>query len=212
MPFLSRSLTVIIIIIITQTIACKTKKDHFSNCTIPYTVSTLFKNYDSSRFDILKVGSWTRIWDKGKMHGNDKDKGFYSFDQNNILRLYVFLVDDSSFQFGIKFDSLGQEINKPHSNIVRWIIQNKGSDSSRITFLVFQINRSYGTIKLSTNHDTTRIILYESRYYSNLAASEITVNNHSHGLIRLSGRMRDDCTGEIENLEDSINVANELGK
>jgi hypothetical protein len=197
---------------LTLIISCKSKEDHFSNCAIPYTLNTLFKNYDSSRFEISNNDGWTLVRDKGNIRDNDKDKdkGLYSFDQNSILRSYTFLVDDSTFQFGVTFDSLGRESKKSGNNVVRWSIYNRGNDSSRITFLVFQINRSYGSIKISLDHDTMPVKLFESRYYSNLAGGEITVSNQSGGLIHLTGRMRDDCTGKLVNLKEFIDVSNEL--
>jgi hypothetical protein len=67
-------------------ISCKSKR--LSNCAIPYTMENLFRKKDSSRFNIQKEGKWTRVYDKGDSDNKNNDRGFYSFDENNILRSY----------------------------------------------------------------------------------------------------------------------------
>lgn len=196
----------IVVAIIFSLVHCKPNRGFNDNCYVPYTLSELFRSYDSSRFKILKVGKWTRVWDKGDFNSKSKDHGFYSFDQNGILRLYVFLETDSSFSFGIKFDSLGREINKPHRPVIQWIISPKNKDSLRVTFFVFQINRSYGHLKFISHYDSIPATLFESKYYSNIAASELIISKDDSNLIHLIGSIRDDCSGKMNELSDSVDI------
>jgi hypothetical protein len=188
----------IILIISFSLVQCKPNRGLNNNCYVPYTLSDLFKDNDSSRFEILKVGKWTRVWDKGNINSKSKDRGFYSFDQNNILRLHVFFETDSSFQFGIKFDSLGRKTEWPDKPIVQWILGPKNKDSMRVTFLVFQINRSYGHLKFILHNDTISARLFDRKYYSNVAASEMIIGKKDTAyVIRLVGSIRNDCSGKI---------------
>ena len=201
---------VIAILSIFILVACKSKK--YSNCTIPYTIENLMRKKDSSWFHIKKEGKWTSVWDKGDSSDNDREKGYYSFDENHVLRVYMFLLDDSSYHFKVAFDSFGRETGEPHNNVVRWIVQKEGRDSSRVTFLVFQINRSYGSLVLTADQHSTPVSLYLDKYYSNLAGAEIIISNQSSGSISLTGIIRDDCSGKNEKFSDSLNISDILKK
>jgi hypothetical protein len=190
--------------------ACKSKK--YSNCTIPYTMGNLLKRYDSSRFRIQKDGNWTSVFDRGDPDNKNIDRGFYSFDQNNVLRSYQFLFDDSFFRFQIKFDSLGRETTEPDKDVVLWNIQKKGPDSVRVSFFLFQINRSYSGIILTTEQHLMPVTLHVSKYFSNLAGAEKIISNFSSGIFFLKGIIRDDCSGRKKNFCDSLNISDILAK
>jgi hypothetical protein len=191
-------------------ISCKSKK--LSNCTIPYTMENLFRIKDNSWFHIKKEGKWTSVWDKGDSSDDNQERGYYSFDENHVLRVYLFLLDDSSYHFQVVFDSFGRETGKPYNNVVRWIVQKKGRDSSRVTFLVFQINRSYGSLVLTADRHSIPVTLYIDKYFSNLAGAEIIISNQSSGIIFLSGIIKDDCSGEKVKFSDSLNIAGILAR
>jgi hypothetical protein len=105
------------------------------------------------------------------------------------------------------FDSLGRETTRPDNNVVQWNFQRKGSESVRVTFLVFQINRSYGSLVLTADQHSTPVRLYVDKYFSNLAGAEIIISNQSGGKISLTGIIRDDCSEEKVKFSDSLNIA-----
>jgi hypothetical protein len=193
----------ILIFIFLFFISCKTKKQNNSPCYHPYTSSNLLKDYDSARFQIQQTIEGIEISDTFTF----MERGLYKFDKNNNLRLYAYLVDTTNAtNFEISFDSLGNEIEQKGSNVMRWFINKKGTDSLRVWFLLFKINRSYGDIHITGSDFSTQVPLFEGKSFSNTISSQVIINKHQKKALILTGIIRNDCSNKTAEFNDSVNI------
>lgn len=183
--------------------SCKTKEENGSPCFQPYTLNNLFKNYDSSRFEIHRLGETTEIRDTlNKL----EDGSFYIFDKYNNLKFYCYIEDSTNaYDFGITFDSLGNEIKKTGTDVIRWQIIKKGNDSLHLIFLLFKINRSYGDITLTGSDFSKHISLFEA-FPSNTIGANIIITRHQNKTIFITGVIRNDCLMKERRFIDSVHV------
>ena len=189
--------------------SCKEKKENGSPCLQPYTIEDLYKNYDSLIFAKRKDGEKTIIWDT--MSNSQKEGSYYVFDKNNNLAFYAYLIDTTSYTFGVTFDSLGHEIMKTENGVIRWFISKQGNDSLRISFLLFKINRSYGSLVLRSSSFKKQVSFFEG-LSSNTVGADIIINKRQFKTIFLSGIIRDDCSMKKNSFIDSVHIPEYLTK
>lgn len=186
-----------IVILLLALFSCSEKKGDKNCC---YKLDDLLKKYDTSKVKILNYDKMTEVLDNGNVIG---EKGIYKFDENKTLRFYGYLIDTSNnYYFGIEYDSTGNVVNFPKSNIVRWFIQSKGADSVKVAFLLYGIRYSYRNIKVHMNNRSISIQLFESKRFSNLLAGEVILEKT--GAIYITGDFKDECNGIQKSFEDSL--------
>lgn len=180
--------------------SCLRKVEKVNNCF--YSIDQMFKKYDSSKLEITKYDSLTEVRDSDNITG---EKGLYKFDENRVLRFYGFLLDkENNYHYGVEFDSLGNPLNTPKSNVVRWYINKMDNHRIRISFLLFDIKKRYGDVTLDISENIIKIPLFESKYFSNIIVGETIVILPQNKLVSLSGKMQDKCSNEIKIFTDTL--------
>jgi hypothetical protein len=173
-----------------------------------YKIDTLFKNYDSSKFIIKRYDNLVEVLDSVPQA---EEKGIYKFDKNGVLRFYAYLLNENNdYYFGIEYDSLGREINKPKSTVVRCLVSKFGSDSLKLSFLLYKINNSYGDIQLEGSNFLKKVSLFESKHLSNLIGADLIIPIPPNKTVYITGAMRNNCLFEATNFKDSVILPKEL--
>lgn len=197
-----KTLLVILIFII----SCNFPQNKERRCI--YHINNLFESYDSGRFEINRDEGLTEVIDSVKSTG---ERGIYKFDENGILRFYGYLVNtDNDYYFGIEYDSAGHEINKPRSHVVRWFVSKLGNDSLKLTFLLFDINRSYGGVTLRGINMDRKVPLFKSLRFSNLIGGDIIFPIPQDKTIYIKGFVKNSCNSEFEIFKDSVYIPREV--
>lgn len=180
---------------------CSNKNTNQNNCI--YTIKDILIKYDSAGFVIKKYDDdLIEMSDTSNVTG---EKGIYKFDKSGNLRFYAYLIDqENNYYFGINYDSLGNEINKPKSYVVRWFINRLNNDSIRVSILLYNLKHSYGKIRFSESNEWKQVPLFESKYFSNLIAGEIIMPNPPTKRVYVSGQIRNNCLNETKIFKDSI--------
>jgi hypothetical protein len=122
------------------------------------------------------------------------------------LEFYGYLVDSiGAYDFGVTFDSLGNEIKKTGTDVIIWQIAKKGNDSLRLTVLFFKINRSYGDITMTGSDFSKHISLFEA-FPSNTIGANIVISRHQKKTILISGIVKNDCSMKERKFIDSVHI------
>ncbi len=167
-----------------------------------YTISDFFKKYDSSKFRTKEYEGWKEILDTVNITG---ERGLYKFDKNGTLRFYGYLLNENNdYFFGVEYDSLGNMIKAPKSNVIRWFVSKIGEDSLKLSFLLYGINYSYGKVKIEDSNYLIKVPLFESKYFSNILAGDIIIKKPKKKIVYITGVMNNHWQNKVSNFKDSV--------
>jgi hypothetical protein len=159
-----------------------------------------------------RTEDWLDVLDIGDSTG---EKELYQFDKNKMLRFYAFVIDDSNgYDYSIRYDSLGNIVNKTGPEIVRWYLFNHGNDSLTISFLLNAIHYSYGKVSLTLGNDSFKNVLLFKSVYSNLIGHDLRVKNFipnddsNKKMLYISGIKVNRCTLDTSIFKDSVYLPN----
>jgi hypothetical protein len=190
--------------------SCKLPIKKQNNCF--YSINKLFKDYDSSRFQISRFEKEleVNIFDSANQFGQ---RGVYKFDKSRNLLFYAFLKDSSNaYSFSLEYDSWGNAINKTGNEVVQWYLRKRGTDSLFVTFYLFAINSSYSNVSFIKKDDTIKnITLFENLSFSNLLGQTIAIpiaKGNSNMKLFIYGLKKNLCTNESTFFKDSIDFQN----
>ena len=197
-------------IILSYSFSCNSKENEVKNCS--YTVADLYRDYDSLSFEKVKFerkGN-TDFLDKGSMG----KRSIYTFDNNNVLRFYAFLISDSNeYNFSIRYDSLGNEIKRIGPEVVHWFFRKLGKDTVSVTFFLNAINHVYNGLRIEYGTKKYNDIqLQKSEVFSNIIGSTIDIVMPKSSLIDtvyIYGLKKDACSGKEIDFKDFVLIPSE---
>lgn len=184
-------------------VSCRTNKNASTKknyCV--YTLTDLFNNYDSTKFNIdRKFIGQTDIMDSSKELSGD-----YTFDANGTLRVYQFVKNRESCNFRVDFDTTGYQMDSLKTPVVKWftVWQGKKKDSIVAGCVLYHINYAYDSIQLKYLNYCKNIQLGNSDFLSNMVICHDTaLNPHQRMKLYVTGIMQDKCTMKIKYFADS---------
>ena len=185
-------------------VSCKKKRQNGLNpCFTPYTITQLFKDYDSTAFKIYRSSDTIEVLDYVNA---DYHKGFYIFKNRNLVS-YSFSIDSIfDYNFNINYDSLGDEIKKGRvgEEVACWLVNKPFGDSIRISIFLYGINRAYSSIRISGFNFSEALPSGWSKIFSNLAIVTFVINKHQKENLKLTGTVWSNCTNEKKYFTDSL--------
>jgi hypothetical protein len=196
------------VIIFCLVLSCNLKKDKKENCS--YSIDHLLKDFDSSQFERIPFEEKIDFIEKKSSLG---ERGIYTFDKNNILRFYGFLINSNNeYDFSIQYDSLGNEISRTGRDVVQWYFRKLENDSLKVTFLLYSANYSFSNISLQLkNKSINNIKLFKSPLFSNLIGNSIVLPLvQGKDTVFISGQKVNLCTGKSQRFEDFVLIPKEV--
>ena len=189
--------------------SCHNKGKTISPCVV-YTLDSLASRYDTSAF-FIKHFKDKRVIDFIEPRSKYGEAGIYTFDENNNLRFYGFLTNDSNvIDFSIQYDSQGNEVERTGSDVVNGYFRKYNSDSLKMTIFLYSINYSYKDVSIRIANVTIKCgELYKSDIFSNLIGKTITIpsfKNLQKRMTYVEGTRVNLCTQEVKHFIDSTEI------
>jgi hypothetical protein len=203
--------TFILIFVMICMVSCNTNDNKKTSCA--YTLADINKIFDSSMMERVdyKKDSVKEVLDRGSNFG---ERGIYKFDENDILRVYAFLINDRrEYDFSIHFDSLGNEIRRTGTEVVQWYFRKLKGDSLAVTFFLSTINRSYENLSIEYGGKRIENIqLRKSKTFSNLIGStnDVKAPSTRKDTVYLYGIREDACSRQKRTFKDFVLVPKEV--
>jgi hypothetical protein len=201
--------TVLAIVSLTYFLSCNTKTNKLGNCA--YNFNTFQKNFNNSRYDKrITDENWIEVMDKDNDFG---EKGLYQYDENLRLRRYAFLLDSTNEAYYIvQYDSLGNEIERPKSEVVRWYIRSESKDSLRLAFYLNAIQHQYKNIQIQYSDTTVSITkLEDSERFTNLIGARFLLPKLQKGAkVVLTGLKINTCTNIQQKFNDFVIIPSQM--
>ena len=195
------------ILLILFVYSCNRKSDN-TNCA--YHVRDFINAYDTSRYK-LKVYPDEGMTEIKDNNTSVSERGIYKFDEKNILRFYGFLINDNNgYNFGVDYDSSGNEIKRVGSEVIQWYFRKINTDTIRVTFLLFGLRNHYEQVTIQyPNGETEQVELIRSERFSNLLGNSLDFSKKQivNDLpIYIKGYRINDCTQSRTAFKDSVHI------
>ena len=201
-----------LIIILVSLIECKndnaksSKKNDYKGIICIYTLDSLIKNYDTSKFIYKASNDEIQLVEPRNKFG---EAGYYTFYGNKRLRRYLFLSNDSNIvTFSVYYDSLGNEIREKRSEVVTSYFRRVAPDSIEITIFLYSVNHIYSNLVAKINNQKKDIgELFYSNHLSNLVVKSFIMpyrKNKKDDYLYIDGVQFDICKNERNAFIDSV--------
>ena len=190
-------------------LSCSTKTEKTKPvCWITY--ESLFKNFDTSRFDLIKY-PWDNLIEVFDKPSSTYERGLFKFDTLGHLKFYTFLSDkENNTIFYIEYDSIGRKKRVQYfgGDVLLWHFKRPKPDSIvRMEFLLCELDCKYRNIKVESGkfkQENARI--FQTQFLKVIGVSTefpSTMLDKSR-VVYVTGQRQDNCSGKYYNFRDTI--------
>ena len=159
-------------------------KEENSNCK--YKINDVLRNKNTDKVKLIKKSKngTKEFLDKGK---ESIEGGYYTFDSNDNLMSYRYLIDSSQFIYSIKYDSLGNPFDEEGEPLVHQL-GTELNDSLQLKFYFYILGLQYEKVTFWADNIETPLKLEIDSTLSNVIVATYSIG-YPKGKIRIKGKL-----------------------